>query len=569
MEDQTVLFDRTSARGVPDGGSGVSKTEADKRLAHPETTTGSPDPSFLNVVRATARRLQPRRPVSNENRAQLCLSLLKPDAGPPALAEFKELIDGLPVGERHYWIGTLYTLLLPPKARRDQAAYFTPPYLAEAVLDLAIEAGFDVLRHKALDPAAGGAAFLSTIAGRRLALGLPAAKAASGLWGIEIDPGLAEISRGLVADRIGLKVSNGLISVGDALAVRPRACYDLVIANPPYGRISPSDIPNRQWINVAHSGHVNKYAVFADLSLRFAKNGGVVALVLPSSFRAGPLYDRLRSYIRSQGEVLAIGTVASRDGIFADVAQDVSVIVVRKGDPHPSSGLVSFPSLEIAATSTALRRPLPTDPKLPWPMPSAGDDRVGGSCLADYGIEVRAGYFVWNREGERLVTRASCKSFPLIWAKNVKVGALCCPAGKDGKRADFVTFESESQAIVRTPAAVLQRTTNDKQPRRLVAAVVNPKVVRKWGGFVTENHTIVLRTQTLAKLKLAVALLNTKAVDDRYRRVSGTAAVSVTLLRSLDLPSPERFKTALERAGGDAESAAVTAYAESGGGVSR
>ena len=118
---------------------------------------------------------------------------------------------------------------------------------------------------------------------------------------------------------------------------------------------------------------------------------------------------------------------------------------------------------------------------------------------------------------------------------------------------------------MRTPAAVLQRTTNDKQPRRLVVAVVNTNVIRKWGGFVAENHIIVLRGQKVANLKLAVALLNTKAVDERYRRVSGTAAVSVTLLRSLDLPSPERFKTALERAGGDAESAAASAYADSGG----
>jgi adenine-specific DNA-methyltransferase len=338
-EDRAVMFGRTSALDAPDARTNLSNAEARKRWAPTETTTGSSDPSLLNVARATARRLQPRRPVSNETRAQLCLSLLKPDAGPPALAEFKELIEGLPVGERHYWIGTLYTLLLPPKARRDQAAYFTPPYLAEAVIDLVIEAGFDIVRHKALDLAAGGAAFLSTIAGRKLALGLPAAKAASGLRGIEIDPGLAEISRGLVADRVGLKVSNSLISVRDALSVRPRASYDLVIANPPYGRVSAFDIPNRQWMNVAHSGHVNKYAVFVDLSLRFAKKGGIVALVLPSSFRAGPLYDRLRSYVPSQGEVLAIGTLASRDGIFADVAQDVSVIVIRKGDPHPSTGL--------------------------------------------------------------------------------------------------------------------------------------------------------------------------------------------------------------------------------------
>jgi adenine-specific DNA-methyltransferase len=122
-----------------------------------------------------------------------------------------------------------------------------------------------------------------------------------------------------------------------------------------------------------------------------------------------------------------------------------------------------------------------------------------------------------------------------------------------------VTFEEESAAIIRSPAAVLQRTTNDKQPRRLVAAIVDPDVVRDWGGFVTENHTIVLTGKSHARLRLVVALLNTKAVDDRYRKVSGTAAISVTLLRALDLPLLDRFKAALDSTG-DAEVAAKIAY---------
>jgi adenine-specific DNA-methyltransferase len=61
-------------------------------------------------------------------------------------------------------------------------------------------------------------------------------------------------------------------------------------------------------------------------------------------------------------------------------------------------------------------------------------------------------------------------------------------------------------------------------------------------------------------LDLAVKLLNTAAVDQRYRRVSGTAAVSVTLLRKLDLPSPVAFADALDEADGDSEAAASAAY---------
>jgi len=106
----------------------------------------------------------------------------------------------------------------------------------------------------------------------------------------------------------------------------------------------------------------------------------------------------------------------------------------------------------------------------------------------------------------------------------------------------------------------MQRTTNDKQPRRLIAAMVDPAVVVRWGGFVTENHTIVLTGDSPKRLALAVKLLNTSAVDQRYRRVSGTAAVSVTLLRQLDLPTPTAFSVALGEADGDAEAAALAAY---------
>jgi adenine-specific DNA-methyltransferase len=123
-----------------------------------------------------------------------------------------------------------------------------------------------------------------------------------------------------------------------------------------------------------------------------------------------------------------------------------------------------------------------------------------------------------------------------------------------------VTFAEDSAAVIRSAAAVMQRTTNDKQPRRLIAAMVDPAVVARWGGFVTENHTIVLTSENPEQLALAVALLNTSAVDQRYRRVSGTAAVSVTLLRKLDLPLPAVFREALRDADGDAEAAALAAY---------
>lgn len=518
--------------------------------------------TLLAHARAAARDLA-KFAVTSQTRADLCLDLLSDIGADPRHDTFRRILRALPDDERHYWVGTLYTLLLPPKVRRSQATYFTPPIVADAVVDLAIEAGFDLENDTVLDPAAGGAAFLSTLAGRMAIAGLNAEKVAYRLNGIEIDTGLARLSNRLIAERLGSHLPREVILTGDALRVTIPASYGLVIANPPYGRITLDDVRGTAWRQVAHSGHINKYALFAELCFRHARPGGIVALVIPSSFRAGPLYDRMRAFIRSQAEVLAVGSIAGRDGVFIDVAQDISLLIARKGKMHDADTPVRFPLIGLLPLSTPIvEQQLPAEAGDAWPLPAIDPALVGGATLADYGVTARAGYFVWNREKDRLVTKLGHgqRGFPLVWAKNVRSGELCKPAGKRGAGTDFVIFPEESTAIISGAAAVMQRTTNDKQPRRLVAAIVDPAVLSKWGGFVSENHTIVLAGDDLDKLALAVRLLNTAAVDRRYRRVSGTAAVSVTLLRQLDLPSPVAFAAALAASDNDAEAAASAAY---------
>lgn len=517
--------------------------------------------TLLAYARAAARTLTSQA-CTPKARVDVCLDLLS-DSGGARQDVFRRALHALPADERHYWIGTLYTLLLPTKVRRSQATYFTPPTVADAVIDLAIQAGFDLATDTVLDPAAGGAAFLSTLAGRMAIAGLNAEEVAYRLNGIEIDTGLATLSSRLISERLGSALPRKVIIAGDALRVTIPASYGMVIANPPYGRVGLDDVHGKAWRNVAHSGHINKYALFAELCFRHARPGGIVALVIPSSFLAGPLYDRMRSFIRSQAEVLAVGSIQGRDSVFIDVAQDISVLIARKGRAHDASASVRFPMVGSMPTSSPVpEHKLPTGLGDAWPLPAIDPTLVGGSTLADYGVTARAGYFVWNREKDRLVASLSLqqRGYPLVWAKNVRPGTLCWPAGKKNAGADFVTFAKNSPAIVTGAAAVMQRTTNDKQQRRLVVAMVDPRVISRWGGFVSENHTIVLTGNDPDRLELAVRLLNTTAVDQRYRRVSGTAAVSVTLLRQLDLPSPAAFVAALKDCDDDAEAAATAAY---------
>ncbi len=497
---------------------------------------------------------------TNTERVHLARDLLQSRGDDGEYGSFARVLAPLSVDERHYWVGVFYTLLLAAEVRRDQAAYFTPPYLANAVLDLAVEYGFDLKNGSVLDPAAGGAAFLSTIAARMTAVGAKPDQVAGRLRGVDIDPGLARISRGLIADRLGLVgVSVIDMQVGDALRRRWKPEFDLVVANPPYGRITPAVLTGEHWKKVAHNGNINKYAVFVELCLRAAKPGALVALVIPSSFRTGPLYTKLRGYLQAQAQVLCVGEVGPRDEVFADVAQDVSVLLLRKSSAVER---VDTRFCTINATAGVIdigAYPLPQDQGEPWPCPTLNAMPRGGATLADYGVTARAGYFVWNREGDRLRKAEEADAYPLIWAKNVKPGQPCRPEGKDGKAADFVAFGETSTSIVRQPAGVLQRTTNNKQPRRLVAAVVDPAVYARWGGFVTENHTIILMGNSAADVAQVCQLLNTAAADARYRALSGTAAVSVQLLRTLDLPKPACLAAAT-KIHADPEKAALAAY---------
>lgn len=515
------------------------------------------------AILAHARRAAKEVEASGGNytaRVRLAYDLLSARCGGTEFGSFAHALSALNVDERHYWVGVFYTLLLAAEVRRDQAAYFTPPYLTNAVLNLAVEYGFDLKEGTVLDPAAGGAAFLSTIAARMTTVGAKPDHIAARLCGVDIDPGLARISRRLIADRLGLGgVSTINIQVGDALRRHWKPEFDLVVANPPYGRITSSVLVDDYWKKVAHSGNINKYAVFVELCLRAAKPGALVALVIPSSFRTGPLYTKLRDYLRAQAQVLCVGDVGPRDEVFADVAQDVSVLLLRKTS---AAERVDTRFCAINATDGVTEigaYPLPRDWDGPWPCPTLNSMPRGGATLADYGVSAKAGYFVWNREADRLRKVEHANAYPLIWAKNVKPGQYCRPAGKDGKAADFVTFDEKSTSIVRQPAAVLQRTTNNKQPRRLVAAVIDPAVYARWGGFVTENHTIVLIGARAADVVQVCLLLNTAAADARYRALSGTAAVSVQLLRTLDLPKPECL-TAATRIHADPEDAVLAAY---------
>jgi adenine-specific DNA-methyltransferase len=84
---------------------------------------------------------------------------------------------------------------------------------------------------------------------------------------------------------------------------------------------------------------------------------------------------------------------------------------------------------------------------------------------------------------------------------------------------------------------------------------------------VTENHTIVIvpdpaRPQQLP-IRTVCRLLNTMAVDARFRRMSGSVSVSTKALRDLPLPAATDVRRFFKAGGRSDDQAADAAYAAS------
>lgn len=527
-----------------------------------------PASEYGALLLARLRRLTRRKTGRRLSALSACKAVVNGNHPSPEIHSF---FDGLSSDDKHYWIATYYALLMPQKKRRKLAAYFTPPQLAKYAIDKLRGLGFHPGTSKILDPSSGGAAFLVPLAE---AIALDARKKQMDprttldkiretIAGIEIDKSLVRLSELLLADLLADEITKTRrklrisITNGDTLeTVQPTPTYDAVIGNPPYGRVfRPTKSVLSQYASVISDGYVNKYALFVQRAIAWTRPGGVICLIVPMSFLGGPYFAALRKHILEQATVISLDPIEQRSDLFMDVLCDVCVLTLRKK---------GSPQIPAAPTSSLVRTHFPAQPMGTLDIPASPSDRMWAlpdiagnadffdgeySFLDDYGYVVKAGYFVWNREQDRYrVGQLPRKNeVPLYWAHNIKANCVVEPLAEDPTLkapVGFVKLEKNSSVAITSDAILLQRTSNRRQKRRLIAGMVFQRDVVGGCGFVSENHTILVIPKTdvqqTVPLKTLCRLLNSAALDALYRRISGTVSVSVKALRSLPLPPAAR-----------------------------
>jgi Eco57I restriction-modification methylase len=482
----------------------------------------------------------------------------------------------LPIQHSGFLLGQLYTALLPDPIRKSLGAYYTPPVLVNRLLELVTSCGFDWSAGKIIDPACGGAAFLASVAPLMIMHSRHKQPTAviedleNRLCGVEIDPFAAWMSMVLLdLTLLELTVSakrplKNVVSARNALEIQPdeNGAFDLIIGNPPYGKVT-LPAAERARFKASLFGHANLYGLFTDLAVRLARPGGLIGYLTPTSFLGGEYFKNLRNLLSTQAAVQRLDFIGDRDGVFDGVLQETMLAVFEKRASGKAT-LVHLNLLHAGSPSEQLtiepigRVALNNGNGGPWLLPRSPEQNgliqklnVMPHRLADYGFEVATGQLVWNRHKDQLRKAAEKDCYPIIWAEAVNAdGKFHFQAARRSHLPHLRIKPRQDFLINREPCILVQRTTAKEQKRRIISAVIPNSFVLEYPGFVVENHLNMVHSvqkKPRVALRTLSTLLNSATLDNAFRCINGSVAVSAYELNSLPLPNPDQMRRLQEQ----------------------
>lgn len=489
---------------------------------------------------------------------------------------FMSFLRGHSFLDAAYWLSSAYAMLRGDCYRKLLAMFFTPPSLTERLLSDLEMRGVRYDKGRFFDPACGGAAFLAPIALRMKAL-LKAKGMSSqmilehveaNLFGTDLDDTLCALSHQFLKMALSEEIRNAQMEPVFRITTCNSLCdveshfgtIDVVVCNPPYRKTTAEETEKyRNNFSEVIETQPNMYGLFIALSVKLLKQEGVCALVTPTSFLSGQYFSKLRELLMKEVQVLSIGMVSDRSGVFIDVEQETALTLLRRTSS-------SFSSKMQASVSVVSRDGKYVDVGLcvlpnsgaAWPIPRAENDvlllekaALSKFRIKDYGYAIRIGTFVWNRDKRPVYLSAAAANnktktaVPLLWSSDIKKDGTLFFDGlvKANEEPCFVDFGDKAhRSIIRRASILLQRVTSNGQPRRLVAAAVPQHILDSYGGYVGENHTVILEqvddSPKLAPSQMA-ELLSSVVVDRYFRCISGATNVSAFELKQLSLPDPE------------------------------
>ena len=335
------------------------------------------------------------------------------------------------------------------------------------------------------------------------------------------------------------------------------AGFDLVIQNPPYGKLGTAS-RHRQAMKAAGVDTPNQYAAFLALSAVALRPGGQLVAITPRSFCNGVYFDAFRRYLLNLLALDRLHLFESRSTVFADsgvLQENVILAGTRDGRRDHVTLSVSVGHLDDVTTRHVPYAEVvhPGDEHRFIRLATDAEDTAiadvmfGLPCgLRDLGIEVSTGRVVDFRCRDALhTTKPAGDGAPLVYPGNLCEGRVEWPRAI-GKAQWFVPTGPKDHGLLVPEGwyAIVKRFSTKEERRRIVASVWSP--LAHPGPIAFENHLNVFHLNGSgldeATARGLAVWLNSSLVDRFFRTFSGHTQVNATDLRTLRFPTPETLR---------------------------
>lgn len=439
---------------------------------------------------------------------------------------------------------------LDPEARRQLGQFFTPAPAAALIASLP---ALDALpaRIRVLDPGAGSGSLTAALVAR-IARERP--DVAVHVVAVETDPAVIPVLSETLADcerTAGVTtelVAADYLAASTGMDPDPRVCgpFDLVIMNPPYGKMPAADHLRRS-VAREHVDTPNLYSAFWALGVAALAPGGQCVAIVPRSWANGVYFQEFRRWLLDLVHLDVLHVFESRSTVFADtgVLQEnviVSATRGRRDAPVALSASVGHADEVTRQTVPAAVVVQPDDPHafVRFTDGAASVPAAARFTLADLGLTVSTGRVVDFRVRDYLSDDANEPgTVPLIYPGNVRAGGVEWPR-EIRKPQSFRTADeaAQKQLIAAGVYTVVKRFSAKEERRRVVAGVCELD-----GPVALENHLNYFHDAgggLPAEVARGLSVwLNSSAVDVLFRTFSGHTQVNAGDLRTLPYPSRE------------------------------
>lgn len=317
--------------------------------------------------------------------------------------------------------------------------------------------------------------------------------------------------------------------------------YDLIVANPPYKKLSKKSLEADVMNFVVH-GAPNLYGLFWAKSAIELRSQATSAFIIPRSWMSGAYFERLRQFMFAQGSIAELHAFNSRNNIFGStkVLQELVIVIFQKkliknikiwahndittlNDNNPL-----IVSRRLVVVGPERRVYLITNKHELTVAKWAGSLP---STFVDSGLRMKTGLTVCFRNRDLVEDKATNLNVPIFYAENFYGHGIRLKREK----GQYLSKQRSGFLQNNVNYVFVKRFSTKEEKRRIQTAFydahrfLNEKIS-------TDNKINFVIAKSDDLLKGAFLVLSSTIFDEYYRLLSGNTQVNSTEVNSMKFP---------------------------------